>query len=92
MASATRGQQRPPTTDINLTMLRDVKHLQRMAKKSNKTLLDEQIMIRIPGPLRQVIELEAQRDGRPFSALARRILVEWAAGQVAGREQSKEAA
>jgi hypothetical protein len=73
-------------------MLRDVKHLQRMAKQSNKTLLDEQIMIRLPAPLRRVLELEAERDDRPLSALARRILADWARTTRPSAFMEKEAA
>jgi hypothetical protein len=67
-------------------MLHDVKHAAFMAKQSNKTSRGEQIMVRISTPLRQELELAAERDGRPVSALARRILVDWAEKHFAERE------
>jgi hypothetical protein len=57
-----------------------------MAKQTNKTLRDEQMVIRLSTPLRRELELAAEQDGRPVAALARRVLVDWAAQRVVDRE------
>jgi hypothetical protein len=67
-------------------MLPAVIHDAGMAKQTNKTIRDEQIMIRLSSPLRRELELAAEQDARPVSALARRILVDWAQQRFAERE------
>jgi hypothetical protein len=66
-------------------MLPVVIHDGDMSKQTN-TIRDEQIMIRLSTPLRRELELAAEQDGRPVSALARRILVNWAEKHFAERE------
>jgi hypothetical protein len=43
-----------------------------------KTLREERAFVRISGPLRHELEAAAAEEARPFAAMIRRILVEWA--------------
>jgi hypothetical protein len=92
--SCGRGHVRPAAANDasrKLAMHAVVIHLVGMAKQSNKTFRDKQIVIRLATPLQRELELAAERDGRPVSALARRILVDWMADKVVEREQDEGA-
>jgi len=45
-------------------------------------------VIRIAGPLRQVLEIAAQQDGRTLSSMVPRILVDFAATQISDRAKA----
>lgn len=47
--------------------------------KHEKTACSEQIVLRLPRPLRQTVELAAAAEGRSLANMTRRILEHWAA-------------
>jgi hypothetical protein len=54
----------------------------------SQTVREEQLVVRVAGPLRQQLETAAQQDGRTLSSMVRRILLDWAAAQVSGRAKA----
>ena len=47
--------------------------------------LDEQIVLRIAGPLRRELEWQAAREGRPLATYVRRLLIDHATERVLAR-------
>jgi hypothetical protein len=54
----------------------------------SQTVREEQLVVRVAGPLRQQLETAAQQDGRTLSSMVRRILLDWAAAQVSDRAKA----
>jgi uncharacterized protein (DUF1778 family) len=46
---------------------------------------DKRIIVRVAGPLRDVIEAAADADGRTVSSMVRRVLIQWASDRIANR-------
>jgi hypothetical protein len=54
----------------------------------SQTVREDQLVIRVAGPLRQVLENAAQQDGRTLSSMVRRILVDFVATQISDRAKA----
>lgn len=53
--------------------------------KHERPTCDEQIVLRVPSPLRDCIEQAAEVEGRTLAGMARRILERWVAEQSGGQ-------
>jgi len=49
---------------------------------------EEQIVIRVPGPLRDELASAAQADDRPLSTYVRKLLIDFATARVIDRQHS----
>lgn len=53
-----------------------------------KTVRDEQIVVRISGPLRSELEAAAEQDSRPLGSLIRKVLIDHAIQCRTARDQA----
>ena len=53
---------------------------------SRKQKCDDQITLRVAGTLREALETEAMAQSRSLSALARKVLVDFAMARIVSRE------